>query len=137
MHRTRLRALPGVATLLIVLVGLPGGLGLTVGAANSAFGATSTISISTFPALTPLFRSTILNYAVRCANHPTTSVHIRGSGPVVVGGKSFVAPVSRKVPLVAGQALQVTANGRSYYLRCLPSDFPSYTSQVTGHPQAE
>jgi hypothetical protein len=38
--------------------------------------------------------------------------------------------------MVAGQGVTVTDGSSTYEIRCLPSDFPNYTSTVTGTPQA-
>jgi hypothetical protein len=43
--------------------------------------------------------------------------------------------VSLKVPLISGQELQITNGGTTYYVRCLPRDFPDYSASVTGGPQ--
>ena len=55
---------------------------------------------------------------------------------MTVGGKVYPSAVSINMPLVANQAVQVTAGGNSYYIRCLPKDFPTYTATVPGHPSA-
>ena len=105
--------------------------------ASPAGAAAQPFSISTNPTIVPSYNSRIHRYAVRCAGH-TTSVTTTGVRPVTIGGKTFSGPVKNlKVGLVAGQSLQVTYNGVSYYMRCLPSDFPKYSSTVTGHPQAQ
>ena len=59
-----------------------------------------------------------------------------GTGPVTVGATTFAGPVNVNLPLVAGQGLQVTNGGTTYNIRCLPSDFPTYSATVTGQPQA-
>ena len=58
-----------------------------------------------------------------------------GTGPVTVGATTFAGPVNVNLPLVAGQGLQVTNGGTTYNIRCLPSDFPTYSATVTGQPQ--
>ena len=93
-------------------------------------------SITTSPALVPSFSPTILDYAVRCTGSPTTQVTTAGTGPVTVGATTSAGPVNVNLPLVAGQGLQITNGGTTYYIRCLPSDFPTYSSTVTGTPQA-
>ena len=92
-------------------------------------------SITTNPPLDPSFNPAILNYAVRCTGSPTTNVTTTGSGQVTVGGTSLSNPVDVNLPLVAGQGLQITNGATSYFIRCLPSDFPTYSAAVTGHPQ--
>ena len=101
------------------------------GAAVQAF------SISTNPQIVPSFNSKIHYYAIRSAGHSSTKVVTTGSKPVTVGGKQFQRPVNVSVPLRTGQSLQITYAGVSYYMRCLPSDFPAYSATVPGHPTAE
>jgi len=105
--------------------------------ATSAWAAGQPFSITTNPALDPAFSPKIYDYAIRCTGHSTTNVVTTGSKPVTVAGKTFEGPVNLKVPLKAGQSLQVTYAGQSYFARCLPSDFPTYRSTVAGHPGAE
>ena len=93
-------------------------------------------SIATSPALDPPFDPAISDYVVRCTS-PTTSVTTTGSDPVTIGGTTLPGPASVNVPLSAGQGVTVSDGGTSYEIRCLPSDFPDYTSSVTGTPQAE
>ena len=93
-------------------------------------------SISTNPQIVPSFNSKIHYYAIRCAGHSSTKVVTTGSKPVTVGGKQFQRPVNISVPLKTGQSLQITYAGVSYYMRCLPSDFPAYSATVPGHPTA-
>jgi hypothetical protein len=93
-------------------------------------------SIVTNPALVPAFNAAITDYAVRCTSGPTTTISTTGSDTVTIGGTTFAGPASVTVPMVAGQGVTVTDGASSYEIRCLPSDFPSYTSTVTGTPQA-
>ena len=69
---------------------------LTVLLAAVAFGvtspqasATTPTSIKTTPALTPSFKSTIYDYAVRCSGSATTTIATTGTGTVTIGGKSY------------------------------------------------
>ena len=84
----------------------------------------------------PSFNPSIHNYAVRCTSSPTTELAVTGHRAVTIGGEAFSSPVSQGLPLVAGQAVDVTTGANSYDIRCLPSDFPSYTATVTGRPRA-
>ncbi len=111
-------------------------VGSGVDDSSSAAAASSTaFSIETSPALDPPFNPAISDYIVRCTS-ATTSVTTTGSGPVTIGGTTLPGPASANVPLSAGQSLTVSEGGASYEIRCLPSDFPDYTSSVTGTPQA-
>ena len=53
---------------------------------------------------------------------------------MTVGGTSLPNPVDVNLPLVAGQGLQITNGATSYFIRCLPSDFPTYSAAVTVTP---
>ena len=92
-------------------------------------------SITASPSLVPAFDVGIANYAVRCAGSATTHIETTGAGPVVIGGKHFASPVALDVPLVPGQSLTFAQGKSSYVVRCLPSDFPDYSSVRSGKPQ--
>ena len=124
-----------LAVALLSLVGSMLVAPLGLGGSQSAEAVSPDFSITTNPGLDPSFNSTTFNYAIRCTSSPTTKVTTVGTGPVTVGGTTFPGPVNLNVPLVAGQDLQITNGGTSYYIRCLPSDFPNYTAAVTGPPQ--
>ena len=103
---------------------------------------TTPFSITTTPALIPAFDPAVTDYAVRCVGttaHPLaapTFLTTTGSGTVTVATKSLSSPVSVDLPLIANQSVTVNHNRISYFIRCLPADFPSYTSSVTGSVQA-
>ena len=110
---------------------------LLFGVTSSTAGATTNrFSIVTSPGLIPAYSPKIQDYAIRCSGDPTTEVTTTGSGTVVVGGETFTSPVNLNVPLVVDQSLEVDHGGSAYYIRCLPSDFPYYSSVVSGHPKA-
>jgi hypothetical protein len=96
----------------------------------------SDFSIVTNPPMVPAFDPAITDYAVRCTTGPTTNITTTGSDTVTIGGTTFAGPANVTVPMVAGQGVTVTDGSSSYEIRCLPSDFPLYTSAVTGTPQA-
>ena len=126
------------STVLVALLSLAGSLlAITVGPGSSdQAGATQrAFSITTNPTLDPTFDPATPDYATRCTGSPTTQVTTTGAGPVTVGGATFPGPVSLNAPLVAGQELQITHAGTTYYVRCLPADFPSYSAAVPGQPQ--
>ncbi len=93
-------------------------------------------SITTSPAIVPSFSAGISDYVVPCTDSPTTNLTTTGTGKVKIGSTRVTGPVNVNLTLVAGQEVTVTSAGNSYYIRCLPSDFPAYTSTVTGTPQA-
>ena len=104
--------------------------------AGAATAASSGFSITTNPPLDPAFNPSIVNYAVRCTGSATTNVTTTGSGRVTIGGARFNGPESLNLPLVAGQDLKISQSATSYYIRCLPGNFPDYSASVTGTPQA-
>lgn len=130
-----------VAGVLVLLsaVAVPDGVSTADAPATSDSAA---FSITTDPGLVPAFNPFVTNYAVRCVGttgYPSSAPTIlttTGSGKVNVGRTRFSNPVSLDLPLVANQSVTVTYGGTSYYIRCLPADFPSYSSSVTGPVQA-
>jgi hypothetical protein len=101
--------------------------------------------ISTQPSLYPAFNQAITDYVVRCTadtpvqvnvtTPPGTEVEVDRQGPQ---SGSFTAYVI----VSAGESFQIeTSSGGSptgtYHVRCLPSDFPTWTTERSGQPQAE
>ena len=111
------------------------GSGSAAGAAGRT-AARASFSITTTPSLAPAFNPGYQDYAISCAGVPATHVTTTGSGTVTVGGRAYAGPVDLYEPLVPGQALIVKKGTVTYYIRCLPSDFPPYSASVTGVPQA-
>jgi hypothetical protein len=111
---------------------------VAVGSASppQAAAVSPSFSIATNPPLNPPFNPAITDYAVRCTSGPTTLVTTTGTDTVTIGGTTLPGPAVVTVPMVAGQGITVSDGGSSYEIRCLPSDFPPYTSVVTGTPQA-
>jgi hypothetical protein len=131
-----MKKIKSLITLVAVLcVGASTLVGLVALTSSDKAGAGTPFSISTSPAIYPTFNPKILDYATRCTGSPTTQVTITGGGPTAVAGATFPGSASVKVNLVAGQELQISHGGTTYYIRCLPKDFPDYTASVTGHPQ--
>ena len=82
-------------------------------------------SITTNPPLDPSFNPSVPDYAMRCSGSPTTQVTTTGTdrgddrwSGLLRSGEAC------KLHLQVGQELQVTEQGTSYYIRCLPKDFP-------------
>lgn len=105
--------------------------------------APSGFSFRTRPALQPQFNSTIPNYVTRC--EPAERVTIRVSDPTAIPVTVDEQPVATRsfsttIRIGRGQRFIVRAGtGRaraSYSVACLPADFPRYTAQVTGSPEA-
>jgi hypothetical protein len=111
------------------------GVGLLVTASPPASAASpNSFSISTTPALQPAFSPQVRDYAVRCTGSPSTELTTTSRNLVTIAGVPYAGPSSVSLPLVAGQEVQVVSGARTFFIRCLPSDFPAYTSVVTGHP---
>jgi len=133
MGNVNMRRISAAVVLTIVSV-----LALSVTAVTMPASAVTTpFSIVTNPPLMPTFSPSIPDYAVACAGHPVTQVTTDGSASAVVGGKRVQGHANLQADLIAGQALEITEGGNAYVIRCLPNDFPKYTSSVTGSPQTE
>ncbi|HET8978250.1 MAG TPA: hypothetical protein VFN87_08830, partial [Solirubrobacteraceae bacterium] len=118
-----------IAVLLIALATL-------AGAPGGATGQTAaTLQISTTPALFPAFNPSISDYVTRC--QPANQVQASVSAPVgtsvsVDNGPAQTGSFTSTVSVSAGQEFTIasTAAGQTttYYIRCLPSDFPAFTA---------
>jgi hypothetical protein len=118
---------------------------VVLAAGASSAKAASSLQISAAPALFPAFNPAITDYVTRCT--AGTPVRVSVSGPanvkVSVDGqqtnkRDFIASVS----LSAGRGFRITSTApgnktATYYVRCLPADFPQWTFQRSGQPQAE
>jgi uncharacterized repeat protein (TIGR01451 family) len=98
--------------------------------------ASTSFSISTNPPMVPSFKASIYDYVVSCSNNATTNLVTTGSGREIIAGEVFSHGENLNVPLAVNQSIEVDHGTASYFIRCLPSDFPAYTAVVTGHPQA-
>ena len=104
--------------------------------AAPATAAGTAFSFATTPGMQPAFSPGVSDYAVRCTGGATTHLTTTGHRAVVIGGTHLTGPAAVDLPLVAGQEVSVTSGSRTYYVRCLPSDFPTYSAAVTGKPKA-
>jgi hypothetical protein len=101
--------------------------------------ASSGFSFSTQPALEPAFAPSIPDYVTRCdpADVVTVSVSDSGGTPVSVDRQPVDTRGFRtRLKIGPGQGFVVRTPSASYTVRCLPSDFPRYTAQIFGQPQA-
>jgi hypothetical protein len=106
---------------------------------------TTNLQISTQPTLIPDFSASITDYVTRC--DPATPFQVSVSAPdginvSVAGGPTQGGAFTVAVDLAVGERFDVIVKaGRSrpvaYHVRCLPSDFPSWTTQRPGAPQAD
>jgi hypothetical protein len=116
---------------------------------SAAFSAGGSLAISTTPALTPAFSTSIPNYTAKCGTSTTdpSQVTVSVSAPagttVSVDGTparsgAFSVAVSRAWG--QGFAFTVTAGNASpavYHVRCLPSEFPAFNIERPGPAQAQ
>jgi hypothetical protein len=99
-------------------------------------------AITTQPALQPAFSPTVQNYVTRCEPGGSVDVAVNGRGtPVSVDdGTAQSGRFDTSVALTEGQAFTIQvgtgAGAATYNVRCLPQDFPKFTAQVLGAPQA-
>jgi hypothetical protein len=103
------------------------------------------LQISAAPGLYPSFNTSVTDYVSRCDSSAPVEVSVSAPSDttVSVGGApaqtgDFTAEVTRDV----GQSFTIVVQPSSqapstYYVRCLPSDFPSLTGQTSGPTQAE
>jgi hypothetical protein len=131
---SRLGRLPAVLTAVAVLASMI--LVPLLGTKTTGAATPSSFSMSTNPPLVPAFNPAIHYYAIRCAGHSTTKLVTTGSA-VTVGGKKFSGPVNLALSLKPSQGIQLISSGVSYFARCLPSDFPTYSVTQTGGVQAQ
>jgi hypothetical protein len=115
-----------------------------VGGARPALAAPASVNVTSSPALFPAFTAGIADYVVRCPDNGPTQVQVATSGDVRVsvdGGPDRKGRFGTAVPLKSGQAFTIRVKGSrfagSYYVRCLPSDFPQWTVNRPGNPQAQ
>jgi Arylsulfotransferase (ASST) len=98
--------------------------------------------ITTSPALAPAFNPGVYNYVTRCEPAGRVWVFVTANGtPVSVDGQvartgTFAAPVTLAIGQRFTLVLGTGSGAASYNVRCLPQDFPHYTFQLLGQPQA-
>jgi hypothetical protein len=95
------------------------------------------------PALFPAFDTKVSDYVSRChsGRQLRLKIHAPSSQRVTVGGRKAQAGSTKAtLSLTGGQGVSVTiASGHkraTYHVRCLPKDFPTWTAQRHGRPQA-
>ena len=125
-------------------IGLALALTTIVVCAFAETAAAQDLQVTTDPSLYPAFDSAVSDYVVRCT--PGTPVQVTISAPAgtdvdVDGHGGASGDFSTAVGLESGQAFFISATSAAgndlYYVRCLPSDFPSWTYERLGQPEAE
>jgi hypothetical protein len=121
---------------------------ITLGVALISAGpaaATPTFGITTTPTLYPTFNPNVTDYVARCTSSPVlVSVQVPlGMEALVDSQPGHLTSFSTSVSVATGQGFSVTEIGlansslHTYNVRCLPVDFPNFTSQKLGTPQAQ
>jgi hypothetical protein len=99
--------------------------------------------ITTTPALFPSFERGVLDYVNRCDPSTATTVQVDASADMTVSvdgsppsSGSFTVQVTQDVDKQF--TIDVTTSGTTttHHVRCLPSDFPTWSVQKNGEPQA-
>ena len=102
------------------------------------------LRITTSPALSPAFDPAVTDYAF--TYKPGSPVQVSVDAPenttVSVDGQAAKALTSTTLlNLTPGQSFSFVVNSagvaRTYFARCLPTDFPTWTTERTGTPQSE
>jgi hypothetical protein len=123
-------------------VALAFALMLLLSVASTADGA-ATLLVAGHPALHPRFSRNVSNYVARCVRKKPLRLSIKAPAGVRVGVDRKAArsgSFQRTVHVKSGQSFGFVVNRRHgrrhYYVRCLPSDFPKWTAERPGRPQA-
>ena len=102
------------------------------------------LAISASPALYPAFSTDVPDYVVRCTAGSPISFFVSAppGGSVSVDGQqagagSFITAVTLDTGQGFPIAVDTGGSQSTYYVRCLPADFPTWTATRTGSPQAE
>ena len=113
--------------------------------AAGANGPSARLTVSTQPGLVPGFDARVHDYVTRCG--PGGSVTVTVAAPrrtwvFVDRQRPRSGSFSASVALAEGQRFAITVLGpgwrlSTYHVRCLPVDFPAFTSQRTGRTQAQ
>jgi hypothetical protein len=110
------------------------------GAAAAPAGA---LSLSSDPPMFPAFTGGVPDYAVRCKGKAPVKLTFDAQGATQVsinGGAARGGHFTASVSLGAGHALRFKVDAGpdagSYHLRCIPADFPHWSAERTGSPQA-
>jgi hypothetical protein len=102
------------------------------------------LKVTATPALEPGFKTGTPDYVSRCKRGSPLRLSIvapSGTKVSVDGAKAKGGSFTANVPVHASQGttLRVVANGKSktYHVRCLPSDFPTWRYERAGTPKAQ
>jgi hypothetical protein len=117
-------------------------LTLLSAAAPTAWGA-APLRVSGRPALYPRFNRNVSDYVARCVHGKPLRLSVKAPAGVRVAvdrKRARSGSFRTAVRVKSGQSLRFVVNRRHgrrrYYVRCLPSNFPKWTAERPGHPQA-
>lgn len=128
-------------TFVAVVVGFVAAVVGNVGIASA-----SALTVSATPSNYPAFSSTISDYVIRgCPTTGGVSVNVTtdpGDSVSVDNQAPQTGTFTATANVTTGQEFTIvetsgTTTVGTWYMRCLPSDFPDFTSSVTGTPQAQ
>lgn len=103
------------------------------------------LNITTTPSLYPAFSTGVSDYVTRCQQGSPVTVSVQvplGMEVAVDGQQGHLSSFTTSVSVSTGQGFDVTEIGlanlslSTFYIRCLPTDYPNFTSQELGSPQA-
>jgi len=102
------------------------------------------LQITMSPALLPAFDPNISDYTVRYKSGSQTQITVdapRNVAVSVAGQASQPLNFTTQVTLTPGQSFPIVVSlfghSKTYNVRCLPTDFPAWTTERSGIPQAE
>jgi hypothetical protein len=125
--------------LVLAMLGIAG-----IGAAPAASAAKGQLQITTQPALFPAFNQGVSDYVTRCTGSPVqVSIGQPTNTRVSVDNQAYrKGSYTTNVPVNTGQSFRIVYSAPphtnvTYYVRCLPSDFPTWTVERSGTPQTQ
>src|SRR4051794_39524780 len=131
---------------MLAIIGLLVALGALMGLADAAVAKPrAQLQISTDLSLFPSFDQSVSDYVVRCqpSNEVQASVAAPSQTKVSVdGGRPRGGSFTQTLSLSEGQSFDTVSTApkqtrKTFFIRCLPSDFPSSTATRNGPTQAE
>lgn len=102
------------------------------------------LQITVSPTLSPAFDPNISDYVVGYTDGSPVQVSVNAprNTKVSIDGQAFQKlTFTQNVRLTPGQSFPIVVNSlagsKTYYVRCLPTDFPTWTTERLGTPQSE
>src|SRR5919204_5982690 len=100
--------------------------------------------VTTTPTLFPSFDPGVGDYVIRCGGNPV-QVHVDfppGTSASVDGQPAREGSFDTQVNVTTGESFSIRAtepgtSDASYYVRCLPTDFPALSAERHGTPQSD